>query len=118
MVLGDVTTELAYSLAGTPASQRVTPPPPPYAVTALLHQVDARGPRRRARSTCPPPALRFALDVAVTFASATTIAQQHGSGAETAAARAIREQSEAVITDWFTRWRALPSLGVALEITL
>lgn len=113
---GEVTTELAYSLAGTPASQRVTPPPPPYAVTAWLHQVDVEAAWRVRLDRAV--ALRFALDVAITFASATTITQQHGSGAETAAARAIREQSEAVITDWFTRWRALPSLGVALEITL
>lgn len=116
VVSGDVTTELAYTLAGTPASERVTPPPPPYGVKAWLHQVDVEAAWRVRLDRAV--ALRFGLDVAITFASATTIAQQHGSGAESASARAIRERSEAVITDWFTRWRVLPSLAVAVEITL
>lgn len=110
---GEVTEAVTLALANEPPN--TTTAPPPSTLRAYLHQVDVEAAWRF--SLASSLSLRVALGVDVTAYAHASISPRYAIG-DDPAARDVQARSEATLTDWVTRWRALPSASVALHLTL
>lgn len=112
MVLeGDVSSELALSLAGSTDRSRV---PPPFALRTVLLQADAE--LGWSWPLSPSFALRVGLGAGVTFFADTQVMLRYG--ATSPEVQATLSRGTDALRAWFTEWRVIPGLSLTLHWAL
>lgn len=112
MVLeGDVSSELALSLAGSTDRSRV---PPPFALRTVLLQADAE--LGWSWPLSPSFALRAGLGAGVTFFADTQVMLKYG--ATSPEVQATLSRGTDALRAWFTEWRVIPGLSLTLHWAL
>lgn len=112
MVLeGDVSSELALSLAGSTDRSRV---PPPYALRTVLLQADVE--LGWSWPLSPSLALRVGVGAGVTFFADTQVMLKYG--ATSPEVQATLSRGTDALRAWFTEWRVIPGLSLTLHWAL
>lgn len=105
---GDVSSELALSLAGSTDRSRV---PPPFALRTVLLQADAE--LGWSWPLSPSFALRAGLGAGVTFFADTQVMLKYG--ATSPEVQATLARGTDALRAWFTEWRVIPGLSLTLH---